>query len=115
MARRSFASALLSEISVDGQTFSGVMVFLVPAAKNLMSLSSIWSPPMLVECEDIRDLKKRWSPLKRLEYVRQIWILSEWVHVKQGESLEPRPYGNSVEASVQVVIFVLCKLVHPRE
>jgi hypothetical protein len=80
-------------MSVGGQTFSGVKVFLVKsAAKNLMNLSSIWSPPMLVECEDIRDLKKRWSPLKQLEYVRQIWILSEeWVHVKQGESLEPRP------------------------
>ena len=55
MARRSFASARLSETAVEGQTVNGVLVFLVKSeAKNLMSFSSIWSPPILVECEDAR-------------------------------------------------------------
>ena len=55
MARRSFASARLSETVVEGQTVNGVFVFLVKSvAKNLMSLSSIWSPPIWVECEDVR-------------------------------------------------------------
>lgn len=55
MARRSFASARLSEMLVEGQTVNGVLDFLVKsAAKNLMSLSSIWFPPILDECEDAR-------------------------------------------------------------
>ena len=38
-----------------GQTVNGVLVSLERSvAKNLMNLSSIWSPPILVECEDAR-------------------------------------------------------------
>ena len=37
------------------------------------------------------------------------------MHVKQREWLELRLHDYSVEASVLVVRFELCKLVHPRE
>ena len=57
-ARRSFAWARLSEMLVERQTVNGVLIFLVNLEeKNFMSLlPSTWSPPILVEYEECKNV-----------------------------------------------------------
>ena len=70
MARLGFASTRLSEMSEEGQS---ILVFFVKSvAKNLMSLSSICSPPILIEFEDERT-KVNPSHIENREREREVY------------------------------------------